>query len=181
MATKCKLSEIEILKNKIKGLSDGYGKTLLYVGVNTRRDMFLKNFTLWDYNIEIIEAFEPNVKFCRKFYAFPVICGDIRNADQILTHTYDVIAWIHGPEHIKKEEFSKTFKKLEDKAGFVLLIAPKGNNPQEAVDGNPYERHLSSIYAKDLESFDYNTILARPNGQVLVAWKYVMKTPSSSG
>ena len=49
--------------------------------------------------------------------------GDVRNIDKIYSeNSFDLIFWNQGPEHIKREEWEETFKKLEVVATKVLYL-----------------------------------------------------------
>lgn len=163
-------SELDIIRGRLN-LIHGKGKTLLYVGVNQRRAFLLRAFAEWEYDIELIEIFKANVDFCKRYYAFPIIHGDICKADELLTKQYDVIAWIHGPEHIKKIKLESTLKKLEKKTKFVLLIVPEGNSSQGIVDNNKYEKHLWDPYMEDFQNLGYKVQRESVNNKALVAWK----------
>lgn len=161
--------EIDIIRS-IPQILNGKNKTLLYVGINQRRAHLLRFLFNLGYNIEIIEIFGPNVEFNRKFYAFPIIQGDIRQLKKFTTKVYDVIAWIHGPEHIAENELKDTLKVLENQAKNILLIGPNGKNIQDEVDNNIYEKHLWSLDEKVFVNLGYNVRPANEN-KVLVVWK----------
>jgi len=152
---------------------DGNGKIMLYVGVNQRRAFLLRAFAEWNYEIEIVEIFKPNVDFCKRFYAFPIIHGDICKADEILTKQYDIIAWIHGPEHIDKSKLKLTLEGLEKHAKLILMIVPEGHSPQGAVDNNKDEKHLWDPYPDDFKNLGYTVQRETVNNKALVIWKYV--------
>lgn len=166
-------SELDIIRGTISDITDGKGKNLLYVGINQRRAFLLRAFAEWQYDIELIEIFKPNVEFCRRFYAFPIIHGNICKANELLTKKYDIIAWIHGPEHIKKNKLKSTLKKIEEKAKLVLLIVPEGHNPQGIVDNNKHEKHLWDPHPEDFQNLGYKVKHETVNNKDLIVWKYV--------
>lgn len=162
-------SEIDIIRG-ISQMADGKGKSLLYVGANQRRAHLLRFFAKLKYDIEIIEVFDDNIEFCKRFYAFPIIQGDIRHIKKFTTKFYDVISWIHGPEHIEKNELKNVLKQLENQAKIVLMVGPNGKSVQNEVDGNKYEKHLWSLDKKTFIDLGYNVKLINDD-RALIMWK----------
>jgi len=132
-------------------------KTVLYVGARTDRFDFGKNFKVKGFEIDVLEIFPDNVEYLKKIkWLRNVILGDVRNPPMDVK--YDVVFWWHGCEHIKKEELKPTLEKLERIATkLVVLGCPYGIYRQDALHGNPYERHISAYEPKDFEELGYNT------------------------
>jgi len=149
-------------------------KTVLYVGANTHRCHILPTFRNRGYEIDIVEPHKPNCDY------YTGVIG-IRNTYNVTIQEfnpedkYDVVFWWHGPEHVKKEELESTLKHIESMTKkYVVLGCPWGNNPQEAIDGNYFEIHRSSMYVEDFEKLGYNvdTIGTKDNwNSNLIAWK----------
>lgn len=95
-------------------------------------------------SIKYIEVFEGN---CRKFAnrEYEVIQCDIRNIDNIIEKgRFDLLLWLHGPEHVTKEDMIVVFGKIWDltNKGFVVSC-PFGNYYGSSMVGdNIYEEHL---------------------------------------
>lgn len=154
-------------------------KTLLYVGASQRRQHLLPLFVKNGYHITILEAWHRNAVYVAKHVAGvnAVICGDVRNAERMLRDRFDVTMWWHGPEHIPAQDLPPTLAALEALAKkLVVLASPWGRYDQDAVDGNPYERHLSSIYPDTLEELGYKTSTLGSidvRGSNLLAWRHI--------
>lgn len=142
--------------------------TLLYVGASTRRAHYLSELMAAGRMVTILEAYAPNVAYHRKKLGHDrVIHGDIRNLCELVTGRYGVAFWWHGPEHISKRELPSILVALESRADLVVLGCPWGLYPQGAVDGNPYERHVSALTPEDFRGWGYETWqLGKVNGRV---------------
>lgn len=138
-------------------------KTMLYIGAKVKKTFpagmqMVPDFKEAGYKIDVLEAWRPNVRGLlkmnreKKIYR-TIFLGDVRDLDHILVgEDYDVVVWWHGPEHVKKEEIRPTLRKLEHHAKKLLIVAcPYGLHEQGEAFGNPYEKHLSTIYPKDFK------------------------------
>lgn len=132
-------------------------KSVLYIGANTHRQQILKDFRNHGYEIDIVEPFEDNCKFCALIPGVANVWESIIQ-DFNLDIKYDIVFWWHGPEHIDKEEYEKTFAKIESLANkYVVFGVPWGINPQDAIDGNDYEIHRTYVYPEDFQKYGYQT------------------------
>jgi len=154
-------------------------KTLLYVGANRRRQQVLDLFRDRGYRITVLEIWLPNAMYIAKRVSGvqDVVCGDVRNImrEALPLPRYDVVCWWHGPEHIAIEDLAPTLANLEEIAErLVILASPWGRYDQGPVDGNPWEKHRSSIYPDLLRALGYSThtIGTRDRrGSNLLAWR----------
>lgn len=138
-------------------------KTMLYIGAKVKKTFpvgmqMIPDFKEAGYEIDVLEAWRLNVRDLikmnkkEKIYR-TILLGDVRNSRHILADRYyDVIIWWHGPEHVNSEEIMPTIKKLESHARKMIIIAcPFGRHKQGIAFGNPYEKHLSTIYPEDFK------------------------------
>lgn len=151
-------------------------KSVLYVGANTHRCHILPSFRNRGYKIDIVEPFEMNCKH----YDGVIGINKVHHSTIIEfkpEKKYDVVFWWHGPEHINRDKLEATLKHMESMADkYVVLACPWGDNAQDAIDGNNYEIHRSSLYQKDFEEYGYHakTIgIVDTYGSNLLAWKHM--------
>lgn len=133
-------------------------KSILYIGArNVGNKIGGNHIDLFRHmDITILEVYEPNVKELRKFFD-SVIHGDIRDFVNS-GNTYDIVMWLHGPEHLEENELRSVLvdiKKLANK--IVILGCPYGFNRQGALYGNEYEVHKSTLYPEFFHTFGYHT------------------------
>ena len=103
-------------------------------------------------NIDIEQKHIDNIgKGADPLLANAQLC-DVRTIDDVYSNdSFDVIFWSHGPEHILREEWKETFKKLEGVASKVVILqCPWGNS----YDYDP--EHVSkSITEPEFKVFGY--------------------------
>lgn len=172
-------------KKHIKAIPDIFDyETMLYIGANPRRIELADMFYLKGYEIDVLEAWEPNfkalVEWNKKWKIFEYIYReDVRFIDKHIHHRekWDIILFWHGPEHLPKMDLAPTLEKLEAKANhLVILGCPRGEYEQEAIDGNPFERHECYLYEEDFHALRYCTATVRPKkprGSNITAWKRI--------
>ena len=151
-------------------------KSILYIGASKRRAEMLSYFIKNNFQITIIEAWTENIYFLKRNYPrIGIIQADIRNVAKIPLGYFDIIMWWHGPEHVEKEALPGIFEVLDNHARKALVLAcPWGRYDQEAVDGNPFERHRSRLYPKFFEKLGFKTSTIGTKdkrGSNLLAWK----------
>jgi len=150
-------------------------KSIFYIGASQRRVEMIGLFEEKGYDITIMEAWKPNVDALRE--RFPKIFqGDVRDIDRLkMLPRFDIIMWWHGPEHAPIEELPKILTWLEMKALKIIVVAnPWGIYKQGEIDGNPYEVHRASVYAKFYTDLGWRTnVLGKKDtrGSNLLAWK----------
>jgi len=154
-------------------------KSLLNVGLGTENETgkwlgfihnimpSLKSFCSIELNQQLITAkFDSENAFYNNLY-----CCDVRHLDILANvEEMDVIFWSHGPEHITRPEWEKTFAILERTANkAVILQCPWGNGYDWMSE------HVSkSVRKGEFEKFGYHTLY---NGNEdtpyagILAWK----------
>jgi len=152
------------------------GRSMLYIGASAWRAVLLEDFRDWGWRIDVLEIFPVNTAFVAHAYRpRKVIEGDVRQADSLLTETYDAVVWWHGPEHIPREDLPATLASLEQHAPLVILSCPVGSAPQGEIYGNPHEAHLWDVYPHDLENLGYSvkafTRTSPGADDAILAWK----------
>jgi len=137
--------------------------TLLYVGAGILRAEFLLQLMVAGRKVTILEAYAPNVAYYQ-LSRQPVIHMDVRALCGV--GRYDAAFWWHGPEHVSKKELPAVLAGLESRADLVVVGCPWGKYAQEAVGGNPYERHRSALTPQDFQGWGYETSqLGKRNGR----------------
>lgn len=141
-------------------LWNGIG-SVLTIGLRPDSDQSIFRFCYsHDINFSVLEVWKPNCDFFSRLDIFDKIyCEDCRNIDKI-SESFDAILWLHGPEHIPWEEFLTTRTKIEDKANkLVIYQMPFGSFPQDALYGNPYERHVQTLMPDMFSKLGYSVII----------------------
>ena len=146
-------------------------KSVLYIGViapeiNKAYDnpysgrAYLTEFKQAGYEISIVEIHRPNYELLIEKHQslFDYIHhSDIGNFIPPDNKKYDVIFWWHGPEHVEKERLSGILQRIENFGNNIIILGcPWGKYPIDALNNNPYQAHLTSIYSKTLEDLGYN-------------------------
>ncbi len=122
-------------------------------------------------NIDFDNRFVDNAKASPNTLINNAVLCDVREIDGPFgINTFDLSFWSHGPEHIVREEWKKTFTKLEKITGkIVILQCPWGS-------GYDYDQeHLAkSIEPKEFEDYGYKTLHCGVKGSKdtnILAWK----------
>lgn len=136
-------------------------RKVAYIGAKRGRIHYYTNFVRPPL---IVEAYEPNViDLLADGYPF-VAHADVRT--WVPTATFDAVFWWHGPEHIAKHEVSDVLELVESYADkLVVLGCPWGDYPQDAVGGNPYERHLTHFQPEFFADRGYDVDAVGPEGR----------------
>ncbi|MCU7834982.1 MAG: hypothetical protein KZQ83_06960 [gamma proteobacterium symbiont of Taylorina sp.] len=159
----CELQENEDRHQQLeKNITDIYDyKTLLYVGARDNRFLFGDTFFSFDYKITLVEAFKKNCDYLETLDMIDEIHHlDILelNKSSLINNKFDIVMWIHGPEHVYKKEFEKILPSLEKITNkHLVLMCPWGEYPQGAIYGNSYEIHKQAYYPEDFEKLGFKT------------------------
>ena len=155
-----------------------HSTTILYVGASPLR--FDLKEPLTGHKIVLLERFYKNCQYFRHDKSLEwIVYGDVKDIwDYQIPIPIDVCIWWHGPEHVRSGEFADTIMNLEIiTKSLVVLASPWGNCPQGDMYGNPFERHLSTLYPRDYERLDYQVATCgeedKPPRSDIVAWKWV--------
>jgi len=130
-------------------------KTVLYIGIERYRCVFVKNFLEHGYLMDILEIWEPHVKHYheanKELKIFDSIYhGDVRNVDKAIPgKKYDVVFWFHGPEHLRLFELPDVWDKLKKMTKKLFVMAcPFGMSKSPARGGNIYNEHYCGLYPR---------------------------------
>lgn len=142
------------LRRLIPNLFSGIYKSVLYIGAGQRFDYGI-DFKNAGMDITVLEISNYNIThWVRKIpWIKNIIEGDARTFTP--TEHYDVVFWWHGPEHIKKEEFIPTMKKIESYGKVIILGCPWGKFDLGPLKENVHEAHISEYDHSDFESLGY--------------------------
>lgn len=104
-----------------------------------------------------IDAFSPYLDFCRRnnfydeLYQYDLTKTPLFFKDK----EFDVATCIEVLEHIQKDSGERLLNELERIAKKVIITTPNGLLPQEPLDGNPFQRHISCWSVKDFTKRGY--------------------------
>jgi hypothetical protein len=156
-----------------KIIADDRIKSVLNIGYRYDSDSTLLNYCkAKNKSWTVLEVFQPNVDSLNGLgvEAFCMNVLDIKKLDR----TFDAIIWLHGPEHINWEEFLNVRDDIESKSNVVTIYqTPVGEYPQDEIYGNPYERHVSTLFPDMFKNIGYDVYDHTPEGEkTFSAWKY---------
>lgn len=142
-------------------------KSVLNIGYRIGSDSTIQNFCESN-NIKwsVLEAFKPNCEMLINAGAkYEIINGDAKNISY-LNKNFDLIIWLHGPEHVEWNDFLQMRSNIEKKSNFgVIYQAPIGFYPQDEIYGNPYEKHLATLVPEMFETLGYKTKLHKNSNE----------------
>jgi ubiquinone/menaquinone biosynthesis C-methylase UbiE len=98
-----------------------------------------------------IDAFRPYLDFCRRHDFYDELYDyDLRQIPlPFIDKEFDVATCIEVIEHLPKISGIYLLNELERIAKKIIITTPNGPLPQKALDGNPFQKHLSCWYVKD--------------------------------
>jgi hypothetical protein len=65
-------------------------------------------------------------------------------------------------EHVEYDDGHSVLRGCQDDFQRILVMTPDGHNPQDAVDGNDYQKHLSTWHPDDFQELGFQLILTYP-------------------
>lgn len=134
-------------------------KSVLNIGYKFDSDQTILNACV-DNNksFSVLEAYGPNCDVLKTNNKIKSIYNmDVRNINQ-LDQKFDAIIWLHGPEHILWNEFLLIKDDIEKLSNYITIYqAPEGEYPQDDIYGNPYERHVQTLYQSMFAELGYET------------------------
>jgi hypothetical protein len=129
-------------------LNAGFGGPVLYVGCNVRRFQMLDLFP----GCAILESFAPYVDEMRedpRFDSHALIHGRLERSS---LEKYRTVVWWHGPEHMPR-------RRVEDCLQWTrcnwIVGCPVGEMPQDEIDDNPDQRHVSQWLPADFRRLGF--------------------------
>jgi len=155
---------------------------------------FIKTRKKGNYILTGIEVWKPYLERLSRVNIYDeLIEVDLRYYG--LKKRYDLILACEILEHLRKDEGYELLDKLESACDVrIIVTTPYGYTHQDALDGNDFQRHLSSWGPKDLKSRGYkikvirqplrpkripkriiNSILGKPYAEFIVAHKDMME------
>ncbi len=154
-----------------KIINDDNIRSVLNIGYRHTSDPTIKNACeSKGKTFTVLEVFPDNCNLMRRYGIDTIEMNvlDIKNLDR----TFDAVIWLHGPEHISWVDFDKCRKDIESKAKQIVIYqAPIGEYPQDELYGNPYEKHISTLYSSMFEELGYSVFDHTENGErTFSAW-----------
>jgi hypothetical protein len=110
----------------------------------------IKNWVNLEIDQDAINRIKKTGEFKR--YFTKVFLGDVKEIDKVdFGEPIDAILWSHGPEHVYRNEWEETFKKLSAIAPIVLINLPWGSGY------NSEPTHYSpSVRRGEMEKFGFD-------------------------
>lgn len=138
-------------------------KKILNIGFRDGSDLTIRNFVKnMGGEFHVFEVWEPNCNILAKNNVVDkVICGDARSISTLMQkNEYDVVLWLHGPEHITWDDFLNCREQIDSIASKLIIYqAPIGEHPQDELYGNPFEKHITSLEPKMFFDLGYDVVL----------------------
>jgi len=127
----------------------------IYGGVDSIRWLrFLDEVLPGDLDFVTLELFDRYIqKKVNDPYIRDVVAGDVRLIDEVFDEdSFDLVFWSAGPEHIYKDEWANTFRRIDIVAKKLCIIhLPWGTG----YDHDP--SHLAkSVREGEMEQFGFN-------------------------
>lgn len=109
------------------------------------------------YNVTGADLFSPYLKKAKATGVYSqLVKADLRKLP-FKSKSFDVVLCSQAIEHLTKKEGFALMKSLTTLAKKrVLIITPAGEMPQDAYDGNIYQKHKSQWYAEDFMPHGFN-------------------------
>jgi len=90
-----------------------------------------------------VEIHKPNCEFILSEGLGFLRSGDVHAISKTLPQ-FDVVTWMHGPEHLTVQHLGETLNALEAAAQKAVIVQmPEVPETTPFLHGNPWERHLS--------------------------------------
>lgn len=150
--------------------------SLLYIGARVDAHSWLEELYKAGNQITVLEVWQGNLdKLMSDWRIKNLVLGSVVDVNDLFVGKFDYVFWWHGPEHLEQNDLLTTLQNLESKTIKTLALAsPWGWYPQGEFNGNPYERHQSTLYPKFFELLGYKIQTdgqADKVGSEIVAWK----------
>lgn len=98
-----------------------------------------------EYDLDAVEAFEPNCEKIKDYYQ-NITCADIR---EYWYYYYDLIIFGDVIEHMSPNEARDVLEYAKRHCSDMIVAVPF-LYPQDAIYGNPYERHIQDDLTPEL-------------------------------
>jgi hypothetical protein len=133
--------------------------TILNIGYRYDSDQTILNACIANNKaFEVMEIYKPNCDVLKNNLKIKEIYNMDVKEIKSLAKKFDAIIWLHGPEHVKWEDFLNFRKDIEDAANHLVIYqAPEGFYPQEDIYGNIYEKHVQTLSQKMFKDLGYET------------------------
>lgn len=109
-----------------------------------------------DYRVTGVDIFTPYLKLARETGVYSKLIKSNIQKLPFKRKTFDICLCSQAIEHLTKDQGFEFMKQLEKIARRrVVFITPAGEMPQDTYDGNRYQKHLSTWYARDFTKNGY--------------------------
>ncbi|MDF1549851.1 MAG: class I SAM-dependent methyltransferase [Bacteroidales bacterium] len=131
-------------------------ETVLELGAG--KSTYLSKLKNKNITISAIDAFQDSLEIAKKNNVYRhYYCGDVRDIDKIFKNNkFDAVVAFDLIEHLEKEDGYKLIEKMEKIAvKKVVILTPNGFIPQDAFDGNPFQKHLSGWQYEEMKELGF--------------------------
>lgn len=131
-------------------------KRALYIGCRHTDRALVDELKEAGVELDLLEIYEPNARYFEKYEPDifrRVIIGDATSYTP--DEYYDAIIWWMGPEHAQKQAALNGLKRLEQYCDLLAISVPNGMCVQGPIDGNQYERHVSTWTKNELMNLGF--------------------------
>lgn len=111
----------------------------------------------WIHRIDGVEIFGDYIQDHQRHIYSSIFVDDIQNFADLIP-PYDLIILGDVLEHIEKEAGKQLLEKLIGKSKKIILSIPIGPWPQDEMNGNKYEKHLSTWTSIDFVKYDVDYV-----------------------
>lgn len=123
-------------------------------------------------DVTVIEIFKRNADVLQSTGLCRVICDDVANFDRHLqVNEKQVLIWQDGPEHVEMNRSVEIIKNAQKYFQNIIIATPDGIHPQDEIQDNPYERHLSSWFSQDYIDLGFNVSNLDQEGFLTGVWR----------
>lgn len=148
---------------------------LLYIGARPDACSWLTELHQAGNEITVLEVWADNLTgFSGDERIAHFLCYEVQSVYNLGDH-YDYVWWWHGPEHVRPYEFANILYSLIGMTDLIAVAAPWGKYEQGTAYGNPYEKHLWSVYPDKLERYGMATKtdgeVDKPGSEVVGVWR----------
>ena len=123
-----------------------------------------------------IDVFQPSLEKCLSPEIQKILGDFLYYRGLISLADFPCAMFIDTIEHVEKAQAQKLLIQCQEDFQRVLIFTPLGENPQDTIDGNNYQKHLSTWFPEDLKDLGFQLVLIYPffhtntSGAILARW-----------
>lgn len=103
-----------------------------------------------------VDIYQPYLDQARRYGFYDELrrC-DFREPLPFADREFDVAVCCEVVEHLRREEGVQLIQELKRIAKMVIITTPNGYHMQGELDANPFQKHLSGWYVRDLQRMGF--------------------------